>query len=275
MARRRPVNYLRVIANKVKKGRGQGRSKAYVPWLRVQDGPSSSNLVRCLGWTTDRVHHFLSKLEYQYYCILDWSPLILDIREQFPLLPLDYTLEIANRLHIKHPTHPKTKDPIVMTSDFLVDVMGDGRRVQKVRTVKPSHELDSKRVIEKFEIERTYWAEHGIDWGIVTEHEVHKHNMLARNVDILRNAWRRDRLPEISYDELLGVEEVLYGELTSRDITAVKAGFYADKKLGIKPGSSLAVLKHLIARKVWKVDMFKRLDFNIPMLVERMLKWRP
>jgi len=275
MARGRVVNFIKAIENKIKKGRGQGRGKDYVPWLRVQDGPSISNLVRCLGWKTDRVHHFLSKLEYQYFCILDWSPAILDIREQYPLLPIEHTLEIADRLRIKHPTHPKTKYPIVMTSDFLVDVMGDGRRVQKVRTVKPSNKLDSKRVIEKFEIERTYWTEQGIDWGIVTEHEVHKHNMLARNVDILRNAWRRDRLPELSHDTLLSLEDVLYGELTYREFNAVKAGFFADKKLGIKPGSSLAVLKHLIARKVWKVDMFKRLDFNIPMLVERMFKWRP
>ncbi len=40
------------------------------------------------------------------------------------------------------------------------------------RTVKSSKELEDKRVIEKFEIEREYWKRKNIDWGIVTEKDI-------------------------------------------------------------------------------------------------------
>lgn len=38
----------------------------------------------------------------------------------------------------------------------------------------------TKRVLEKFEIERVYWERHHIDWGIVTELEVPKN--MAHNI---------------------------------------------------------------------------------------------
>lgn len=37
------------------------------------------------------MHHFLSKLETNYFYWLDWSPIVSDIREQYPLLPLEET----------------------------------------------------------------------------------------------------------------------------------------------------------------------------------------
>ena len=42
------------------------------------------------------------------------------------------------------------------------------------RTVKMKDELLKERVLEKFEIEREYWQRRDIDWGIVTEEEIHK-----------------------------------------------------------------------------------------------------
>ncbi len=46
----------------------------------------------------------------------------MDIREQFPLLPIEETIIIAEELGIKHPTDPNTGEPVVMTTDFLVTV---------------------------------------------------------------------------------------------------------------------------------------------------------
>ncbi len=47
---------------------------------------------------------------------------MIDIREQFPLIPLDKTLYIAQKLGIKHSTDPKNKLPIIMTTDMLLTV---------------------------------------------------------------------------------------------------------------------------------------------------------
>ena len=38
--------------------------------------------------------------------------------------------------------------------------------------VKYAKDLASERVMEKFEVERVYWSSRGVDWGVVTEHEI-------------------------------------------------------------------------------------------------------
>jgi len=101
--------------SKLKQGRGQGHGKDYCPFLTVRDLGSMGLSHRYKGWKTDRVHHLLSNNEKRYFFCLEWSPFVVDIREQFPL-PLAETLEIALRLGIKHPTHPKTKEYVVMTT---------------------------------------------------------------------------------------------------------------------------------------------------------------
>lgn len=52
---------------------------------------------------------------------MEWSEQVIDIREQFPLLPLDKTL-YAQKLGIKHPTDPKNKLPIIMNTDMLLTI---------------------------------------------------------------------------------------------------------------------------------------------------------
>jgi hypothetical protein len=49
--------------------------------------------------------------------------------------------------------------------------------------VKQTSELDNKRTLEKLEIERRYWAAQGVDWRIVTEHEISRQK--AKNIEWL------------------------------------------------------------------------------------------
>ena len=58
---------------------------------------------------------------------------------------------------------------MIMTSDFLI-VLDDGRWV--VRTIKEASELGDERVLQKLEIERVYWLEQGVDWGIVIAEDI-------------------------------------------------------------------------------------------------------
>lgn len=270
MARgKKRVNQISVMNRRIKQGRGQGQGKKYQPWLRVQDGPSEGFLIRNLGWTTGRVHHLLSMLEDSYFCLLDWSKDVVDIREQYPLLPLRRTLEIADRLGIKHPCHPQTKQPIVMTTDFLIDVQTSEGIKTLARTVKPADKLTSVRVIEKFEIERTFWAEQGIDWGIVTEREINKYSTLANNVRVLHKSWDTDNLPLQAMEHLHKIERLLYEQVSVRQVPPARSAGYVDDQLGLKPGSALSAFKHFLARRIWHVDMKKTLDFSRPMIVKR------
>lgn len=109
------------IPKLIAEGRGQGEGAAYEPFIKVQDFSSYGQANRDLGITTGRQHDYFSRLEYRYHLILDWSGLI-DIQEQFPLLPFEKTISIANQCGIRHPVDFKTKKPVVMTTDFRITV---------------------------------------------------------------------------------------------------------------------------------------------------------
>ena len=145
--------------------------KAYKPFILIQDVPSLGRSSRLRGIKTGRQHEFLSDLERNYFMILEFSDFVLDIREQFQL-ELKETLLIAEDLGIKHPTHPVTKEPITMTSDFCITQKKGETTEDIIRTTKYKQDLIDRRVIEKFQIEKTYWQSKGIHWGIVTEDEV-------------------------------------------------------------------------------------------------------
>lgn len=60
----------------------------YVPFLTVRSVPTKGKANRIMGRKTGREHHFLSKLELATFYNFDWSDEVIDIKEQYPLLPL-------------------------------------------------------------------------------------------------------------------------------------------------------------------------------------------
>jgi len=252
------------VAGWVKKGHGQGSGKSYSPWIMARDISSTGLTTREKGWKTGRVHHVLSNHELHYLYLLEWSPIVLDIREQYPLLPLAKTIGIANRLGIRHPVDTKTQEPIVMTTDFLLDVTERDHVRLKARTVKPEQKLSSSfRVVEKFEIERVYWQERGIDWGIVTEKEIPE--ALVRNVEFLHAAKDITSMPGLGPSDLLVVEPVLFDLVSAQKESLAKAALAADEKLGLSGGTSLRVIKYLLANRFWLTDMEKPIDTARPL----------
>lgn len=95
MAKRQRATSTTTIERRLKEGRGSGKGANYKPWLHIQDIPSQGLCSRVKGWKTGRVHHLLSEMETSYFYVLEWSTKVLDIREQFPLLPLEETLGLA------------------------------------------------------------------------------------------------------------------------------------------------------------------------------------
>lgn len=181
MAKRKRENNEKQNEKRNKEGRGQGRLDQYKPWLKIQDVGSIGLSTRVKGWKTNRIHHFLSKLELSCFYLFEWSENISDIREQFPL-DLDETKAIAQELGINHPADPKTKEPIVMTTDFLITIKSQINAIDVARTVKYSKDLNNKRTLEKFEMERVYWHNREIDWSIITEREIN--STIVENIKI-------------------------------------------------------------------------------------------
>lgn len=253
--------------SKLKKGRGQGHGQSYTPFLYTREVPSLGKSTRIKGWKTERPHHFLSDIENNYFLTLEWSQRIVDIREQFPL-PQDATQKIAERLSIRHPHIPKTGEDTVMTTDFLIDVEDDGDIRMVARTVKYASDLNDARTVEKLEIERTYWTEQGVDWGIVTEFEIPK--SLAHNADWLHSSTAPEDAPGFDPTYIAYLEDQLFSEIiTAPDNSLAKACLSIDARFGLKGGASLWVAKHLIATRQWEVDMMVKIDPSRPLIVSR------
>ena len=144
------------IDRRIREGRGTGRLRSYSPWLHIQDVPSRGLVTRIKGWKSGRVHHLLSLLELRCLYVLDWDLEVIDVREQYPLLPREETLAIAADCGIKHPKDPRSKCPIVMTTDFVATKLINGVPVDHPLSVKYIEDLESARTREKLEVERVY-----------------------------------------------------------------------------------------------------------------------
>ena len=244
----------------VKEGRGKGRGKEYKPWITIHDFASQGRSHRALGWKAGRVQHFMSDHEMRFLFLLDWADSVIDVREQFPLVEYEITQEIAKDMGVKHPTDNASGFPYVLTTDFLVSMYSEGKTVEVARTIKPTIELEKARVAEKFEIERRYWLAKGVDWGIVTEHEVPRH--LAKNIEVVHSSYRLEATPEMDVPNLLLLARTLKDRLRvgNGSITSVTTKLDADMNLSV--GTSLTVFKHLIAHKEVTLDMTEKLNFT-------------
>lgn len=245
MARRKYIIDEKRAAKFVKEGRGQGEGADYKPWLTIQDVPSHGRSHRLLGISTGRIHHLLSDLELDLFLLLDWQPSTIDLREQFPL-DVDATQDIADCINVRHPRMPGTPQPMVMTTDLVQDRRVGPGVVTRAFAVKSAEDLAKPRVLQKLEIEWRYWQERGIRWSIVTRTELPR--QLIRNI-----AWVHAFFsPAGIEDRVLALIPHFLNEVAALRQLSL-AGFCSemDARHGLPPGSSLTLMRHLLAvRKV-------------------------
>jgi hypothetical protein len=249
----------------VKEGRGQGTLQDYKPWLTIQDVPSNATCTRMLGIKTRRQHELLSGMEVDYLHILEYCDAVKDIREQYPLLPIEQTISIANELGIKHPADPKTSENIVMTTDFLVTVQIESKSILLARTIKSTEHINKERQIDKFEIERRYWKLKNIDWGIVTEKDINE--VMAKNIRIVHPFYNIENMDLFFNNSPIDLSNIcinLKNRVIGRNVVMRHIAEKFDEDMLFEPGTSIALLKHLIMTKQINIDMSVRLNLDTP-----------
>jgi hypothetical protein len=237
----------------IKEGRGKGSGKDYKPWITIQDFSSKGRSSRIPGWKSNRVHHFFSDSEKQLFYVFEWSDVVKDIKEHFPLDDLDLAINIANEMGIKYPTDSQSGTSCVLTTDFMLTVFKHGKLISIARTFKRSSELERKQVNVNLELEKRYYLAKGIDWGIITEKEIPK--QLAENVEWIHSAYQLEATPEIAVSELKELASILKCKLQETKNTINTVTKALDKDMNIKSGTSLYILRYLIARKEVIIDM--------------------
>lgn len=265
MAKRRRDNGQKSQQRRSKEGRGLGIGVEYIPYLFVHDVPSIGLASRIWGWTTGRVHHVFSMGERKVFYMYDWREDVRDIREQFPL-DQEETLAIADHLGVRHPRDPKTKEYIVMTSDFVFTIVNGQVKEEVIRAVKLKKDLENARVKEKLKIEQVYWEDiRGLDWDVITEDSID--HTLADNVEWVHGHRDVRSLYPLTAEDVFHIEAILTprvveGRFRLRDLTNE-----CDAMLGLEPGSALSVVRHIIANRRWEVNMSKRIMPPLPLVL--------
>lgn len=154
------------IAQLEKEGYGKGVGEHYKPWIEVWDFSSIGDSYRISSRLTNRTHHFVSSIERDFFLLAEFSPDVIDIREQFPL-PRPDTLSIAATLGVQHPLYENTTIATVMTTDFVITRERNGNRWFEAYDCKPASAASDARSIEKLEIQRRLFDSDGIPHRLV------------------------------------------------------------------------------------------------------------
>lgn len=243
------------IKRHVSNGFGSGAGAAYVPWLRVQDVPSRGRSHKIHGVKVDRLHHLFSDLERAYLLLWEFSESVVDIREQYPLLPREGAQAIATSIGVRYPRYPKTTMPYVMTTDFLLTVKcPDGNFNTVARTVKYSTDLignSAVRTFEKLEIEKKFWNAQGIHWTVVTEEGFTAD--LIKNLGLLRKYAQLSRaLAQPDFLEKFVAELIAcrpYPWSTAECLRKIAS------RLFVSYQDARSIYLHLIWSKTLKIDL--------------------
>lgn len=201
-----------------------------------------------------RVHHLLSDGEWGFFLMLEWAHDVIDVREQYPL-PRDVTQEVAQQLRIAHQYYPGTHVPYVMTLDFLVTYVRDGKERLQAFSVKTAADLEKPPELELLELARSTC--HGMD---IDHHIIASERLPAVKVKNL--GWIRDaQLDEDATEPFPGFYDDHMSRMT-QDIAARRSSESLvdyctayDRRYGVEPGTGLRVARMLMATRVLRFDL--------------------
>ena len=243
------------MERRLSEGRGLGRGASYKPWLFIHDVASRGLATRAKHPLNGRTCHFLSKLETDWFYVFSIFKQLRDLREQYPLHSITETIEIAHRLDIKHPADPRTGECCIVTTDFLLTLQNGLQESDLAIAIKPSSDLSSPRVLEKLQIEKSYWDLRGVSWRILTEKQLPR--AVVKNVRWLFSHVDFAPVSGAQISEISAWMERAI-DIDRRGLAAI--AFECDERFGLTGGTSLSVCRHLIASKVWKVDLTVEID---------------
>lgn len=252
------VDFLRRAQRWVRNGYAERTLADYEPFLHVRDVPSRGRSHRVVSWTVGRLHHLLSDLEVAQFYLADYSHSVIDIREQFPLLPVEETLALADRLGVRHPSSRGIVH--VMTTDFwLTHQDGNGQ----LTAVKYAAELESPRVREKLDIEQRYWTNRGYRLQLATEKELP--TPLIRAVCWVHGYREPDGL-QTGQQPVDAVAATLHRELRANRATPTNLICRrVDREYGFEEGVALSVVRYALAGRRWPVDLRQGIDTLKPL----------
>lgn len=183
-----PKLYPPHLRSRIRRGRGIGQGLSYDSWLKIRDVPSKGTSSDVHGILVDRPYHLLSEFETTYFFLAERIPSSVDIREQWPILDLDRTLELCAKFGVRHIYRGIYPEPF--TIDFLVTTSINGKLQYSAKSVKTPEDAADPDIRLRLMIEYVWCREHGIRWALIDTSKFSK-EMLS-NLRFMR-AWFTNR----------------------------------------------------------------------------------
>lgn len=250
----------------LKEGRGQGDGANYKPWLTIHDVPSLGRASRVYGWKSGRIHHFFSDIETRYFYLLEWEDKnVVDIREHFPILNIEENIgELNDTRFIKY-KNIGNEVPYIITATFLITLRDEQGNIKYVaRSLKASHELEKKSVIERYELARRFFEAKNIDFGIVTEKEIQDKIIKTKNIEWLHQILEEDNKEKYKQDERSYLCKIFVSMINGNSNPIRKITSQFDIELNKEIGTGLYIFRYLLATKQLKINMDEKIDLNKP-----------
>jgi hypothetical protein len=138
----------------VKRGCGIGQGASYRPMFNVREIPSRGTCHVIQGIKVSRQYHLLSDLEATHFLIRERNPKVIDIRENFPIYHIDWTMEACSRLGIRHPY--KNGLPFPFTLDFVVTELVEDGVTEIAESIKSPESAANPKTRRQLSIEANW-----------------------------------------------------------------------------------------------------------------------
>lgn len=187
-----PLLYPPYLRARIRRRRGIGSGPCYVPWLKVRDVPSRGTSSVSRGVFSGRSHHLLSELEAIYFFLLEKRGGTAEIREQWPILDMDRTLELCARFGVR----PRIRNgyPEPFTIDFLVTERVGGRLTHRAASVKSPEDARDPDTRLRLAVEHAWCQDRGIPWTLVNTQRFDK--TMLETLRFVRGWFRHQYAPD-------------------------------------------------------------------------------
>jgi hypothetical protein len=240
------------------------KGRKYIPFIDPRDIKSDGSKGRVPDFENDgQDRRVLSNNERLFAYLLMFDNNILWCKEQYPLLPLERSIEVAKRLGLRHPKYPGTSVHAVMTTDFYCGKIDGAEVVYSIKDDDQMKELTErklKNLEDKEKIQRAFWKSKGITYHLIYSSQL-KQTPFTRNLGKLATNLNIPYELELILKRWLSCfEQALQSIKQGRLSSLLKA---TSQEVGINYQESVTIFQHCLWHKIITANL------NIPLLYEK------
>jgi hypothetical protein len=133
---------------------GVGQGAEYRSFLTLRDFPSKGNSHVIRHTTIPRLFIFFSDPEATNFYLRERNPRIVDMRENVPILDIDWTMEACAHVGIRH--QYKNGYPFPFTLDLVISELYGKDVEDRVESVKTPEDAAKEEVLKRLSVEANW-----------------------------------------------------------------------------------------------------------------------